>query len=348
MKFLAIEHIVPTRAVTNDEVIENVRRGSGQYLSHKELDRLEQFTRAVFDSTGTTVRYQRAQGESAYELCREVGQRALRQAKVDPEEIDLLIYTGVGRGFLEPATANVFSDLLGLKRATSFDVLDACASWMRSLDIAHAYLASQRYKNIMILNGEFTGAHCYRYELRSLSEFAYWHPGVTIGEAGTATIITASEYDHGYVADFRTWGKKRDLCFVPLDNFRDYLARDIPRRVRVEPLNFISFGAELLSFGSAKLIEHYKQRPEYHVNSDIVFGHAASDGMSRYVLDNCDIDRSKFRFTHNIFGNTVSASVPLAMSMASKDGGLVDGSEVLVLLASAGVTTGIAKFRYFC
>ena len=69
----------------------------------------------AFRSMGTRVRYGRAEGERAHELCVAAGRQALRSAGMDPGEIDLLIYVGVGRGFIEPATANAFQDLLGLR-----------------------------------------------------------------------------------------------------------------------------------------------------------------------------------------------------------------------------------------
>ena len=73
---------------------------------------------------------------------------------MEPTEIDLLIYVGVGRGFIEPATANVFQDLIGLRSATCFDILDACASWLRAVHVARAFIASGAYRHIMILNAE--------------------------------------------------------------------------------------------------------------------------------------------------------------------------------------------------
>jgi 3-oxoacyl-[acyl-carrier-protein] synthase III len=347
MKFLAIEHELPTRRVTNDEVVANVRQASARHLSPSELDTLEQLMWDCFQSAGTQVRYHRADGESAVELGTAAGERALATAGVDPHDIDLLLYVGIGRGVVEPASANIYQDTLGLSQATAFDVLDACASWTRALQLARLFLDSGTYRNIMVLNAECVGRESHRYELSSVSEFAHWHPAITIGEAATATILSASSEPDDFETSFRTWGQKRDLCFVPLPNFDGYFGKTVDVDGGIKPLQFVSFGLRLMEFGSRKLIEHYRACPQFEeFKADIVFTHSASDGMSSYAAEACRIDPKKLRLSHQRYANTISASLPLGMSEAIKDGTLKEGDRVLLLTASAGVTTALTKFVF--
>jgi 3-oxoacyl-[acyl-carrier-protein] synthase III len=347
MKFLAIEHELPSRRVTNEEVIEGVRQASSAHLSAPELDVLEQMMRGLFNSVGTTVRYHRADGETATELALRAGRRAISRAGLEPGDIDLLMYVGIGRGVLEPASGTIYQDLLGLTNATTFDVLDACASWLRALHLAKLYLDSGTYRNIMILNAEFEGKEAHRLELTSLAEFEHWHPSVTIGEATTATILTADDEPDDFEIDFRTWGEKRNLCFIPLANIDDYFGTPIDPKYGIEPLQFVSFGMRLMQFGAAKLVEHYRELPQYKdFDAELIFGHGASDGMSRYISEEVGVDAERVQLAHHLFANTVSASIPLAMSNAIRSGVLQDGQRLLLMMASAGVTTGLAKFTY--
>lgn len=344
MRFLAIEHVLPSRTVTNDEVLAGVRRASAKHFPPTQLDVLERLLRDCFESCGTQVRYHRADDETAFDLAVQVGQRALATSGLDPSDIDLLLYTGVCRGILEPASAAVFQDRLGLRRATAFDVFDACASWVRALQLAHILTERGPYRNIMILNAEFGGRESHRYEVASFEEFLHWHPSVTVGEAATATIVTASGEHDQFEADFRTWGEKWGLCFLPLPNVVGYFGRH-PAVDGVQPMQFVSYGLRLMEFATRKLIEHYRDRPQFEeFKPDFVFGHSASDGMSRYVLDECGIDQRLFHFGHQQYANTVSASVPVAMSEALSRGTLNAGDRVLLLLASSGVTTALTKF----
>lgn len=347
MRFLSVTHELPSRVVPNDEVVAGVRTASAAHLSDGELDVLGQLLDRLFASTGTTVRYHRAEGERAVDLAVRAGRRAIEQARLDPLDIDLLMYVGIGRGVLEPASGTIFQDLLGLRNATTFDVLDACASWMRALHLAKLYLDAGVHRNIMILNAEFEGREAHRLELHSLAEFEHWHPSVTIGEAATATILTQDDEADDFAIDFRTWGEKRDLCFIPLPNVDDYLGKPIDPKSGIGPLQFVSFGMRLMEFGAERLIDHYRSRPEFkEADPQIVFGHAASDGMSRYIAREIGEDLSRVRLHHKDFANCVSASIPLAMSHALAEGALAEGMRVSLLMASAGVTTGLASFTF--
>jgi 3-oxoacyl-[acyl-carrier-protein] synthase III len=347
MRFLAIEHELPSLQVTNAEVLERVRAASARHLPPADLDTLDELIQRTFASTGTRVRYHRADGESAAELAASAGRRALATAGLDPDDIDLVLYVGIGRGVLEPASANIYQDLLGLRRATAFDIIDACASWLRGLQLARLFLDSGTYQNILVINAEFLGRESHRYELTSLAEFAHWHPCVTIGEAATATILTGSAAPDSFDIDFRTWGEKRDLCFVPLPNFEGYFGMTVAPELDIQPMRFVSFGLRLMEFGASRLIEHYQSSPRFRdFTPDLVFGHAASDGVSGYVVDQCGIEREKVQFYHRIYANTISASVPLGMSHAVRNGILKNGDSILIMSASAGVTTALVKLVY--
>lgn len=346
MKFAAVESRLPSREVTNDDVVARVRAASARHLPPDQLRVLEDLLQACFDSCGTRVRYHRDDGETALDLATEVGERALARAGLDPRDVDLLLYTGVCRGVLEPASAAIFQDRLGLTRATAFDVFDACASWLRALQLARTFIEHGPYRTIMVLNAEFGGRESHRYEVSSLEEFLHWHPSVTVGEAATATVLTAGDEDDQFETDFRTWGDRWGLCFVPLPNAPGYFG-DHPTIDGVRPLQFVSHGVRLMEFATSRLIEHYQDLRQFdEFKPDLVFGHAASDGMSRYVLDACKIDPARYRFGHERHANTVSASIPLAMSEALRAGELSHGDRVVLLLASSGVTTALTKFVF--
>ncbi|HEY6798697.1 MAG TPA: 3-oxoacyl-[acyl-carrier-protein] synthase III C-terminal domain-containing protein [Kineosporiaceae bacterium] len=347
MRFLSITHELPSRVVTNDEVVAGVRAASAAHLTPDELHTLDQLLGQLFASTGTTVRFHRAEGERALDVALRAARRAIAESGLDPLDIDLLIYVGIGRGVLEPASGTVFQDLLGLRHATTFDVLDACASWMRALHLAKLYLDAGVHRNVMIVNAEFEGREAHRLELRSLAEFEHWHPSVTIGEGSTATILTREQEPDDLMIDFRTWGEARGLCFIPLPNVEEYFGQPIAAKHRIEPLQFVSFGLRLMQYGADRLIDHYRSRPEFK-DSDpqIVFGHAASDGMTRYIAQEVGADLSRIRMHHKDFANCVSASIPLAMSHALAQGALTEGMRVLLMMASAGVTTGLAAFTF--
>ena len=154
MKIVHVAHALPSRKVTNQDLIAEMVQRNRTRFSNKQLDELQQRMQLSFRISGTEVRYHRAEGEKAFSVGMKAGRLALERTGISPTEVDLLIYAGVGRGWLEPAMANIFQAELGLTRATCFDVLDACASWIRSLQLAKALIAAGVYRTVMILNCE--------------------------------------------------------------------------------------------------------------------------------------------------------------------------------------------------
>ena len=152
MKIESIAYALPSKRVSNDEIIQEVLSKNSDHLENRERTLIESMIRRFFKMSGTVTRFHRQNGEKAIDFALKAGREAIRKAGVNPQDIDLLIYAGVGRGWVEPATANLFQSELNLSSATCFDVLDACASWIRSLAIARSFLAQKVYKLIMIIN----------------------------------------------------------------------------------------------------------------------------------------------------------------------------------------------------
>jgi 3-oxoacyl-[acyl-carrier-protein] synthase III len=328
--------------VTNDELIREIVEKNRPYLTAAEIDSFEEKIRRFFKMSGTETRFHRNNGERALDFAVTAGREALTRAGVRPEDVDLLIYAGVGRGWVEPATANLFQSELGLRSATCFDVLDACASWIRSLSIARSFLAQKIHKLVMILNCEFNFREYANFDIRNAQELENSFSAFTIGEAATATLVTATETDDSEFT-FKTWGEKHGLCKIALPNAGDFS----PNGERLKPMSFFTAPGELLSFTVRKLVSHFRESQTLAGKvHDIVIGHAVSVASTAKAVRLMGLDPTRVFETHNRFGNTVSASLPLALAVAESEGRLQRGMRVLLVMGSAGVTTALASFEY--
>jgi 3-oxoacyl-[acyl-carrier-protein] synthase III len=345
MRFLSIEYAIPSKQVTNEEIVRKILKKSSPHFSNKALTVLEDSFYKLFKISQTNIRYHRDTNEKSYSFGIAAGKKALQVSGIAPEEIDLLLYVGVGRGFLEPATANVFLDLLNLKNATCFDILDACASWIRAIHVAQAFLKTGLYKNIMILNCEFNFQEYANFEFRSMEEVSSNFATFTIGEAATATIVTHSREDDEYYTTFKSWGNKHNLCKIPLPHLDQYSDRE--KKSGIVPLHFFSYGQEMFAFIFQEITKQYfADEKLISFEQDIVFGHAASDTLCESVSEACHLGKEKGFFIHKTHGNTVSASVPLAMALAKESGRLVNGANMLIGFGSAGITSSWTKLKY--
>jgi len=343
MKILSIARALPSRRVTNDELVElALERASGNGSSAAQLDSLETTIRELLARTGARTRFHRAPGERAFDFGVAAGRAALDRAELGPESVDLLIYAGIGRGFLEPATANVFQDAIGAVNATCFDVLDACASWIRAVDVAHALIAAGQYRIAMILNCEFNFREYYPDVMNSeLQELASIF---SIGEAATATVLTG-DARREFRATFRNVGRGSMYCQIPLPHAKEYL--DGSFQENWLPLQFYTRPAMLHKLAIDALAEQYASDAAFsRYVPDIVFGHSVGVWTSQLVGKKLGLDPAKHYEIFPEYGNTVSASLPLAMSLAIDAGTLSRGSRVLGVVGSAGVTTSLAKFTF--
>lgn len=342
MKILSIGYALPSKKVTNEEMISEILHRNRDHLTTEASAVFEEKIRRFFRMSGTETRFHRGPGEKALDFAVQAGRDCLRKAGVSPEDVDLLIYAGVGRGWVEPATANIFQSELGLSSATCFDVLDACASWIRSLSIARSFLAQKIHRLVMILNCEMNFREYANFDIRSDQELENSFSAFTIGEAATATLVAASETDESFFS-FRTWGDKHGLCKIALPNASDFSRNG----EQLRPFSFFTAPGELLSFTVRKLVTHFKDsRDVLKRVPDLIVGHAVSVASTAKAVQLMGLDPSRVFETHDRFGNTVSATLPLGLAVAEDEGRLQRGNQVLLLMGSAGVTTAVASFEY--
>jgi 3-oxoacyl-[acyl-carrier-protein] synthase III len=344
VKILGIAHALPSAVVTNEQLVSRILSHDLNAIPQVDRARFSEDLSARFERAGAVTRFHRAPGELAVSFGVDAGRRALERAGLGAEDIDLLIYVGVGRGFLEPATANIFQHRLGLVRATCFDVLDACASWMRALDIAHHMLARGVYRHVMVLNCEFNFEEFIRWDFRRVEDLEHLWGGFTVGEAATATILGADDTD--YHATFVTSGEHHGLCQIPLGHARNFLD-GAPSKCDAPPLRFFVFAAELHQQAIPQLARQFRDDPALaNGHWDLVVGHSTSIPAALSVMRKLQLDPERAVETFSRHGNTVSASIPLGLSLALDGGRLERGHRVLLVSASAGLTTGFLSFRY--
>ncbi|HMU95316.1 MAG TPA: 3-oxoacyl-[acyl-carrier-protein] synthase III C-terminal domain-containing protein [Elusimicrobiota bacterium] len=345
MKLLSVAHAVPGRRVDNDQEIAAFCRRNWMWWPLHRLFRKK--LQQGFKLSGTRYRYRRAPGETASAIACRAAREALDKAGLAPGDVDMLIYVGVGRGVLEPATANLFKSLLGLTNATCFDVLDACASWVRGMSIAQSFINQGTHKTVMVMNAELNyEEYCGDHALRRPKDLYFRFAAHTIGEAATATIVRDDGRRDNFYFSMKNWENTYDLCQIPLPN-RDDFAGNYPPRTPQQNMVFVAASRELLTAAITKLTEQFKEDPRLNGQIyDLHFCHDVSDYSTKLVAKALNVPLSMVYRTHERFGNTVSASIPLALSLALAEGRLKKGMNLLLTCGSAGVTTAYLQFRY--
>jgi len=344
MRIESIGVSVPSRKVTNDDILNWLEENS-RPMSPMLVKTYQRMVRGLLSMAGSDTRYIRNSNEKACDFILEAMRRAFAKVSIDKNDIDLLIYCGVGKGFLEPANGYFYAQKMGLA-CSCFDIVDACMSWIRALEISYEFFKSGRYRHVMILNGEFNIQHGFpdNLKIHSLRQIEYTFPTYTIGEAATATILSPSEAEWRFA--YKSVPALADLCTIPLHGYDNFVEPN--KRLGKNGLNnFVSFGKELFEAARCYLVPVVKELVPDLDEPDIYFPHAASDAA--YLSASKDICLPEDKMYTKVFpqyGNIVSASIPVGMDMALQEGRLKRGQKVVLCPASAGMVFSAVRFTY--
>ena len=345
MRILSVKYALPGGVVTNQDLLDEL----GERISGRvETDTRSSILRALetkLQYIGARMRHHREGDERAIDFGLAAGREAIAAAGLEPEAIDLLLFVGVGRGFIEPATANVFQAELGCHRATCFDVLDACASWLRGVDIAGHYLQCGTIRHALIINCEFNFREYANWNIKSLEDLETAWSVFTIGEAATATVLGPGSGADTFHTRFRTVGQDYHLCQIPLPNLDQF--HPVAPGEGYPALKFFSNPSQLTSRAVGMLADLFNGDPAFkEADHDTILTHSASTRTSVAGIRSVGLDAARLHDAFPRFGNTVSASLPLGMASAIEEGVLERGQRVLMLMGSAGISAGISTFIY--
>lgn len=347
MKIEAVRVRFPGRTVTNDDVLSLIRWHS----SHKfrgDLARTLKLIERLLEGSGALTRQWLAPGEQPIELIKQAVADAVAAAACALSDVDLLIYVGVGKGFVEPGQSYMLAHALKMERVECFDVLDACMSWTRAMHIADGLLKTERYRRILIVNGEFNmredgAGFPQNFGLSTVEELEWTLPSYTIGEAATATLVSPDP-ERPWKWAFASAPTLGDLCTIPLPGFERYCDAN-PRIGRNGPLRFTSYGAELHRHGGILARKLWAESMGQERGIQRVFTHSSS--KTEWARGGADMGIADKVFDiYERYGNVVSAAVPAGIALASHEGLVQRGDKLAGWVASAGMSCAAFSFHF--
>jgi 3-oxoacyl-[acyl-carrier-protein] synthase III len=346
MKILSVAKRIPSREITNGDILSMIAENSTN-ISKRSLATYQRVVTSLLEKSGSRTRYvrDRRKEESAADLIKAAMSDAFERSGLGPKDIDLLIYCGVGKGFLEPANAYFYASSFDMD-ASCYDISDACMSWVRALEIFYHLQKSGGYKHAMVVNGEFnfySFLYPRNFKIDHVNQIEYTFPSYTIGECASATVLTASDEEWSF--DFKSVPELCDLCTIPLEWYREYV--DHSRRLGLNGVNtFVSYGSELFRKAEEHLVELGMKCIDDLDEHDLYIPHAASDNAYLAASGPFIEPEKMYTAVYPKYGNLVSASIPAAIDLATDEGKLKKGDRVVLVPASAGMAFGVVQFTY--
>jgi len=269
----------------------------------------------------------------------EAAQRALEQAGLAPDAIDLLLFCGaVGRQPI-PATAPLIARTLGMAdgQVAAFDVNATCLGFLVGLDVASLMLAAGRARRALVVAAEIAS--------RALPWQSEPETAALFGDGAAAAILEAGAGPASgtiRAVQFETWPSGYDLCELASGGTRFSLSKEpqafaAGSQFKMDAKALFRLSAEHYPAFVDRLLAKAGWRRE---EVDLVIPHQASRLALQHLVRRCGFAAERVVDIVDRSGNQVSASIPIAWHHAREQGLIRQGARLLMLGTSAGVSFG--------
>lgn len=317
--------------------------GIGSYLpegvlTNAELARMvDTSDEWIVSRTGIRERRVVAPGEATSDLAARAGKRALADAGVAPDKVDLLVVGTSTPDMPFPSTACLAQAKLGLT-CPAYDVNAACTGFIFALQHATAAIESGRARTVLVIGAD---------TLTRLVDFTDRSTCVLFGDGAGAFVLQASEEPGVLGIHLGSDGTGADLLYVPAGGSA---APCTPERLAAHD-NFLKMnGNEVFKF-AVRVIPKVTRAAlkESHLTVDDVtwlVPHQANQRIIDTIADRLGVPHERVVSTIERTGNTSSASIPLAMDGLYTVGNLGPGDVLALVAFGAGLTWGAAVLRW--
>jgi 3-oxoacyl-[acyl-carrier-protein] synthase III len=310
---------VPNRILTNEEL-------------SKIVDTNDEWIRS---RTGIRERRIAGEDQSTATLGFDASVNALQVARLKPDELDLIIVATSSPEHIFPATACIIQDRLGAKNAGAFDLLAACTGFIFALNMATQSIRSGAVKNVLVVGSE------------TLSRFVDWkdrNTCVLFGDGAGAFVIQSAEEAGGILSSvMRSDGSGGDLLTLLGGGSRQPASfesvRDGLHYIRMNGREVFRFATRVMAQATNEAVEQAHMHIE---DIKLVIPHQANERIIETAMRNLKIPMDRCVVNLERYGNTSTASIPIAVCEAVGDGRLKAGDNVVFVGFGAGLTWGAA------
>lgn len=277
--------------------------------------------------------------ESTAEMAASAARRALESADVDPSELDMIVVGTVTPDRQFPATGCMVQTALGADRAAAFDLSAGCSGFLFALSTAHQAIRCGSIQKALVIGVE------------RLSSVLNWEDRgtcVLLGDGAGAAVLASGPEKGGILSThIRSDGRFWDLLYAyygenHIPASLDHLDAK-PFKLRMEGNRLFKRAIGCLTDIAVEALEHNGMTPE---DIRLVVPHQANIRIIQGMVRNLGIPTEQVYTNVDRYGNTSSASIPIALDEAQRRGLLGPGDHVLLVSFGAGLTWASAVVRW--
>ncbi len=315
--------------------------GTGSYLPkrvmmNQEFEALvDTSDQWIQDRTGIMQRHIAADDETTSDLAFEAAKAALESAGVAADEVDLIVLATTTPDKVFPSTACLLQQRLGIRDCPAFDIHAACAGFIYALDVADRFVRTGGAKCVLVVGAD-TYSRILNWEDRSTC--------VLFGDGAGAVVLRASEEPGVICTHCHADGRFEDSLHVPSGISAGY------DQVRAEAAFIQMRGNEVFKKAVSTLDTMARETLASHGidKKDVTWlvPHQANMRIISAAAKKLELPMERVVVTVDKHANTSSASIPLALDVAVRDGRIQRGDLLLFEGFGAGFTWGSGLVRY--
>lgn len=315
---------LPERILTNDELA-------------KMVDTNDEWIRT---RTGIRERRIAAADEFTSHLATKAARKALEDAGLAPEEVQIIIVATITPDTITPATACYVQEALSAKNAVAFDVSAACSGFLYAMTVAEGMILGGRFENALIIGAE------------KQSAFVNWEDRATcilFGDgAGAAVLRTAREGEgrirvlevgsDGGQANILNIPGGGSACPITIENAGERLAA-----LSMQGKEVFKHAVRRMKDSSVSVIEKAGWKAE---DIALVIPHQANLRIIDAIADRLAVPEGRVFVNLDRYGNTSAAAIAIALDEAAKEGRLKKGDRFVMVAFGAGLTWAAAAIEW--
>lgn len=332
--------------MSDPKTVENVVIiGTGSYLPERvltntDLEKMVDTTDEwIVSRTGMRERRIAADDQATSDMGAIAAQRAIDDAGITAEDIDLIIVATATPDMAFPNTACFVQNLVGAKNATCMDVEAACSGFLYAMDVAKQFIAAGSVRTALVIGAE---------KLSSIIDWEDRATCVLFGDGAGAAILQADGAQKGLMnAVMGSDGSLTDLLMVPGGGSRHPAS---PETISAK-LHFLKMnGREVFKHAVTNMTSAAREAVERAdltmKDIDWVIPHQANARILSAIAQRLELPGEKMITNVEKTGNTSAASVGIALDEAVKDGRIKKGDMILCVVFGGGFTWGATVIEW--
>lgn len=319
--------------------------GIGSYVPDKILTNydlsqmVETSNEWIVERTGIEQRRIADKDQAASDLATQAAVKALESANATPEEIDLIIVATATPDHIFPSTASLVQANLNATKAAAFDMSVGCSGFVYAIATGANFISSGIYKKVLVIGSEV------------LSKILDWEDRntcVLFGDGAGAVVLEQCEDGYGILSyELGSDGKDGDVLIVPAGGSRlpasDHTVKERLHSIHMDGRDVFKFAVRIMEKASLIATEKAGLKVE---DLDFLVPHQANIRIIDSALKKLNLSRDKACINLNKYGNMSSASIPVALDEAVRDGRIKKGQNLVLVAFGAGLTWGSLVIRW--